>query len=85
MQFEISRTSQYPGEGKCPYEGAVHRGEIRTAVDGNKYVARWWALEVKDLGELLKIAEKEGELVVAAAGAYAKNSPSIEIYDGYRE
>ena len=78
MKFIIERTSCYSGSEQ-PCEGA----SIFSHDD--KWDETKWSIEINSLEDLMALAGKEGELIVAAPCEATYNLPSIEIYDTYRE
>ena len=52
------------------------------------YDAQEWTIEIDSLEDLLRFADKHGELVLSPIGDGvwgARDYPRLEIYDGYRE
>jgi len=67
MEFRIKRTSTFAlGAGDPEVEGAYQKKDERN-----------WYIQINSLEELIKLEEKEGNIIVGDG--------YIEIYDTYRE
>ena len=62
-------------------EGYGHKKVSKTRAQRTLKLKDWF-IEVETLDDLLKLMEKEGELII---GQYGRKYPYIEIYDYYRE
>jgi len=72
MEYEIRRTSD-----------SYHWIEERPCIEATKKVIdgrTFWTIEINTLEELNYLAEKYGEIIISMG-----DTPSIEIYDDYRE
>lgn len=88
MKFIISKTSGFSfNTDNPPYEGARHEIETRKRGDGSEYTNDYWVIEVSTLKDLLNISKvTQNELVVSCESYRGDGpTPSIEIYDTYRE
>lgn len=75
MKFQVERTSDWIGE-KLPCEGAVLMRK------GTSIVDPVYIIDIASLEDLVKLMEKEGEIIIGYKGV---ELPVIEIYDTYRE
>ena len=79
-----SRIPDYDWLGR----GCNHRvNDIGIARDLESY-EKIYTIEISSLGQLLKLCEKYGNLIVSRKTGYktgSKELPGIEIYDDYRE
>ena len=64
--------------------GINHREENGMVVCDRKKKAKVWTMKINSLDELMKFANKYGNLVMRM-GDYKETQDVIEIYDGYRE
>lgn len=74
VEFEISRTSEWPGYGEPPYEGAYPK----QVTNRRGVLVERWFIEISSLEELIGLAKNTGHEIVLSEG-------SLEIYDDYRE
>lgn len=70
-------------EGKWLENGTNHR-KIDGHIARDMGTVKCWAIELNSLEELIALYYKYGELVIAT-NMWDKETPSIEIYDDYRE
>jgi len=71
MKFTIERTSDWGGE-QAPCQAAQRDGD-------------YWVIEIETLEDLLKLRDETGDDLIVGRAYAAKDMPSIEIYDTYRE
>ena len=79
MKFNIERTSDAFGDTK-PIPYAVCESEGYNEFNG--LYERIYTIEINTLEELMKLIEKEGQIVISPN---SKGLPTIEIYDDWRE
>lgn len=79
MIFQVIRTSMYADENEKPYEKCV---PIRLYSEWGKEV---WGIEINSLEELMKFKEIVDEEIIITTSPQNNKTPTIEIYDDYRE
>lgn len=80
MKFKVERTSMKNmvlKPCKEAYEGNI------LWIGINEYLKCWY-IDINSLEELLKFEEKYGEIIITTS-IFDNKTPTIEIYDYYRE
>jgi len=83
------RTVKDPSKLSCDdkdtwYEKGVNHRVIKGHIYRD-FPAKFWVVDIDSLEELMKFSKKYGDLIISEYTMWAKDFPSIEIYDDYRE
>jgi hypothetical protein len=65
-------------------DGTFNHRKVRGGV-AHDYHQDLWAIEIDTLEALMKLVEREGDVIISVGEDMYGNGPQIEIYDGYRE
>ena len=84
VKFRIRRVSGNYYKSEKPCEGA-YLDEVVKDENDSEYDKNCWAIDIDTLEDLIKLAEKEGQLIISAGCPESNDLPDIEIYDTWRE